>query len=108
MNNFTITNNINKIKQQLSRNTINNNLSSFTLKTKKSNIMNNTNSYLNNNDYLKKIINANKNKGIYFTNNNSNFCKKSIILKGSKSKNNIYLKNNFFIRPGKKINKKKG
>ena len=99
---------MNKLKEQLSRN-IFNNLSSFQIKSnKKTNIMNNTNSYLNNKDYLKIINNnINKPKGIYFTNSNSNYIKKGTILKGSKSKNNIYLKNNFFNRPVRKINKKK-
>ena len=106
LNNLTITN-INKLKEQLSRN-IFNNLSYYTGKSKKnSNIMNNTNSYLNNRDYIKIANNVNKSKGIYFTNNNSNYGKKGAILKGSKSKNNIYLKNNLFNRPVRKINRKK-
>ena len=107
INNLTITN-INKLKEQLSRN-IFNNLNTFQVKSnKKTNIMNNTNSYLNSKDYLKIINNnINKPKGIYFTNNNSNYNKKGTVLKGSKSKNNIYLKNNFFNRPVKKLNKKK-
>ena len=109
LNNLTISN-INKLKEQLSRN-IFNNLSYYPAKSKKTNIMNNTNSYMNNRDYLKIINNANKNKGIYFTNinnnNNSNLLKKGTALKCSKSKNIIYLKNNFFNRPVKKLNKKK-
>jgi hypothetical protein len=103
LNNLTITN-INKIKDQLSRN-IFNNLNSFTGKSKKGSIMNNTNSYLNNHDYPKIL--SNKTKEIYFTNNNNNYIKKGINLKGSKSKNNIYLKNSLFNRPVKKLNKKK-
>ena len=105
LNNLTITN-LNKIKEQISRNVFNN-MSSFSGKMKKNNIMNNTNSFLNNHDYLKLLNNINKSKGIYFTNNNSDYLKKGIILNGSKSKNNIYLKNNFFNKPVKKLNKKK-
>ena len=106
LSNLTITN-LNKIKEQMSRN-IFNNLNSFTGKTKKNNIMNNTNSFFNNHDYLKLINTMNKAKGTYFTNNNnSDYLKKGIILNGSKSKNNIYLKNNFFNKPVKKLNRKK-
>ena len=106
LSNLTI-NNINKIKEQISRN-IFNNLNSFSGKMKKSNIMNNTNSFLNNHDYLRLVNNMNKNKGSCFTNNNnSDYLKKGIILNGSKSKNNIYLKNNIFNKPVKKLNKKK-
>ena len=105
LSNLTITT-LNKIKDQMSRNVFNN-LSSFSGKTKKSNIMNNTNSYLNNHDYLRLINNMNKSKGSYFSNNNnSDYLKKGIILNGSKSKNNIYLKSNFFNKPVKKLNKK--
>ena len=77
-------------------------------KIKKNKIVGNTN-YLNNHNrnYLKILNNINKNKGIYFTNNNSKYIKKGAILKGSKSKNNIYLKNNFFNKPVGKVNKKK-
>ena len=82
-------------------------MSSFSGKMKKNNIMNNTNSFLNNHDYLKLLNNINKSKGISFTNNNSDYLKKGIILNGSKSKNNIYLKSNFFNKPVKKLNKKK-
>ena len=82
-------------------------LNSFSGKTKINNIMNNTNSFLNNHDYLKLLNNINKSKGIHVTNNNSDYLKKGIILNGSKSKNNIYLKNNFFNKPVKKLNKKK-
>ena len=105
LNNLTITN-LNKIKEQISRNVFNN-MSSFSGKMKKNNMMNNTNSFLNNHDYLKLLNNINKSKGISFTNNNSDYLKKGIILNGSKSKNNIYLKNNFFNKPVKKLNKKK-
>ena len=106
MNNLTITN-LNKIKEQMSRNVFNN-LNSISGKTnKKNNIMNNTNSFLNNHDYLKLLNTMNKTKGVYFTNNNSDYIKKGIVLNGSKSKNNIYLKNNFFNKPVKKLNKKK-
>ena len=85
-----------------------NNLNSFSGKTKKNNIMNNTNSFLNNHDYLKLLNTMNKTKGAYFTsNNNSDYIKKGIVLNGSKSKHNIYLKNNFFNKPVKKLNKKK-
>ena len=105
LNNLTITN-LNKIKEQISRNVFNN-LNSFSGKTKINNIMNNTNSFLNNHDYLKLLNNINKSKGIHVTNNNSDYLKKGIILNGSKSKNNIYLKNNFFNKPVKKLNKKK-
>ena len=105
LNDLTITN-LNKIKEQMSRNVFNN-LNSFSGKTKKNNIINNTNSFLNNHDYLKLLNTMNKNKRIYFTNNNSDYLKKGIILNGSKSKNNIYLKNNFFNKPVKKLNKKK-
>ena len=105
LSNLTITN-LNKIKDQMSRNGFNN-LNSFTGKTKKNNIMNNTNSFFNNNDYLKLLNTVNKNKGTYFTNsNNSDYIKKGIVLNGSKSKNNIYLKNNFFNKPVKKLNRK--
>ena len=105
MNNLTITN-LNKIKEQMNRNVFNN-LNSFSGKIKKNNIMNNTNSFLNNHDYLKLLNTMNKAKGIYFTNNNSDYIKKGIILNGSKSKNNIYMKNNIFNKPVKKLNKKK-
>ena len=105
LNNLTITN-LNKIKEQISRNVFNN-MSSFSGKMKKNNMMNNTNSFLNNHDYLKLLNNINKSKRIYFTNNNSDYLKKGIILNGSKSKNNIYLKSNFFNKPVKKLNKKK-
>ena len=106
LSNLTITN-LNKIKDQMSRNGFNN-LNSFTGKTKKNNIMNNTNSFFNNNDYLKLLNTMNKTKGTYFTNNNnSDYLKKGIVFNGSKSKNNIYLKNNFFNKPVKKLNKKK-
>ena len=106
LSNLTITN-LNKIKEQLSRNVFNN-LNSFTGKTKKNNIMNNTNSFLNNHDYLQLLNTMNKTKGAYFTNNNnSDYIKKGIVLNGSKSKHNIYLKNNFFNKPVKKLNKKK-
>ena len=91
----------------MSRNLINN-FNSFSGKTKKNNIMNNTNSFLNNHDYLRLLNNMNKNKGSYFlNNNNSDYLKKGIILNGSKNKNNIYLKNNFFNKHVKKVNKKK-
>jgi hypothetical protein len=104
LSNLTITN-INRIKKQLSRNTFNN-LSFYTGKSKKGSILNSTNLYLSNKEYY--ILNhVNKNKGIYFTNNNSNYIKKKVNLKSSKSKKNIYLKNNYFNRPVKKMNKKK-
>jgi hypothetical protein len=105
LNNLTITN-MNKNKEQMSRNIINNFIS-FSGKSKNSNMMNNTNSYLNNHDYLKILSNLNKNKGVFFTNSNSNYNKKAAILKGSKSKNNIYLKNNLFNKPFYKLSKKK-
>ena len=106
LSNLTISN-LNKIKEQMSRNLINN-FNSFSGKTKKNNIMNNTNSFLNNHDYLRLLNNMNKNKGSYFLiNNNSDYLKKGIILNGSKNKNNIYLKNNFFNKHVKKVNKKK-
>lgn len=97
---------MNKNKDQMSRNIINNFIS-FSGKSKNSNIMNNTNSYLNNHDYLKILSNLNKNKGVFFTNSNSNYNKKAAILKGSKSKNNIYLKNNLFNKPFYKLSKKR-
>ena len=105
LNNLTITN-LNKIKEQINRNVFNN-LNSFSNKTKKNNIMNNTNSFLNNHDYLKLLNTLNKSKGTYLTNNYSDYLKKRIVLNGSKSKNNICLKNNFFNKPVKKLNKKK-
>ena len=105
LNNLTITN-LNKIKEQINRNVFNN-LNSFSNKAKKNNNMNNTNSFLNNHDYLKLLNTLNKSKGNYLSNNYSDYLKKGIVLNGSKSKNNICLKNNFFNKPVKKLNKKK-
>ena len=105
LNNLTITN-LNKIKEQINRNVFNN-LNSFSNKAKKNNNMNNTNSFLNNHDYLKLLNTLNKSKGNYLSNNYSDYLKKGIVLNGSKSKNNICLKNNFFNKPAKKLNKKK-
>ena len=106
LSNLTISN-LNKIQEQASRNVFSN-LGSFIGKSKKNIIMNNTNSFLNNHDYLKLLNNMNKNKGNYFTNcNHSDYLKKGIILNGSKSKNNIYIKNNLFNKPMKKLYKKK-
>ena len=106
LSNLTISN-LNKIQEQASRNVFSN-LGSFNGKSKKNIIMNNTNSFLNNHDYLKLLNNMNKNKGNYFTNcNHSDYLKKGIILNGSKSKNNIYIKNNLFNKPMKKLYKKK-
>ena len=105
LSNLTISN-LNKIQEQASRNVFSN-LGSFIGKSKKNIIMNNTNSFLNNHDYLKLLNTLNKSKGAYLTNNYSDYLKKRIVLNGSKSKNNICLKNNFFNKPVKKLNKKK-
>ena len=99
LNNLTIAN-LNKMKQNLSRN-ITNNLSSFFGKKKKSKLINNTNSYINGN------INLFKNKGpLSINNNNSNLIKKDNFIKGSKSKKRIYLANNLPNRKNIKKNVK--